>query len=76
VVGFSRQLFWGIPLTTKVKRGKYYFGFVINGKREVSVAILSQLRAYDSARISGVARMGRIDSEVLLEIKNKLREFL
>ncbi|TAH33713.1 type II toxin-antitoxin system PemK/MazF family toxin [Candidatus Saccharibacteria bacterium] len=75
VRGFSRQLFWGIPLTSQKKEGKYYYTFRhLSG--EESTAILSQLRAFDPARISGSSRFGRVSKETLQDIKNRLREIL
>ena len=76
ITGFSRQLFWGVPLTTRYKKGRYYQEIIINGKKKPNFAILSQLRAFDSARISGMRRLGRINCEALLLIKNKLKSFL
>jgi len=76
ITGFSRQLFWGVPLTTRYKKGRYYQEIIINGKKKTNFAILSQLRAFDSARISGMRRLGRINYEALLSIKNKLKSFL
>ena len=76
ITGFSRQLFWGVPLTTRYKKGRYYQEIIINSKKKPNFAILSQLRAFDSARISGMRRLGRINYEALLSIKNKLKSFL
>ena len=72
--GFSRELFWGIPLTSQPKRGKYYYGFTMNGR--VSTAILSQMRAFDAKRIVDASRMGRVDNGVMDEIKNRLKVIL
>jgi mRNA-degrading endonuclease toxin of MazEF toxin-antitoxin module len=74
VKGFSRELFWGIPLTSQEKDGQYYFSFKLNGTK--STAILSQLRAFDAARISGMKGMGRIDKTVLAQLKNRLKSLL
>ena len=71
--GFSREIFWGIPLTSQRKKGEFYFEFEMDGRK--SVAILSQLRVFDTARVSG-KRLGRINGAVLLEIKNKLKGLL
>ncbi len=43
---FNKHLFWGIPLTTKEKKGKYYFSFLLSDRR--NTAILSQMRLFDS----------------------------
>jgi len=76
VAGFSRQLFWGVPLTSQHKKGGFYFELNIKNRKRTNIAILSQLRAFDSARISGSERFGRIDKNILKLIKNRLRSFL
>lgn len=50
IKGFSRNVFLCIPLTTKIKQGKYYFNITLgdNIPRQV---ILSQLRLLDSKRL-------------------------
>ena len=75
VKGFSAELFWGVPLTSKDKSGKHYYKFKLGGKD--SVAILSQLRAFDTARISGSSkRIGGISKTDLGEIRQLLKNFL
>ena len=74
VKGFSKELFWGIPLTSRRKTGTYYFSFSFQNDK-TSTAILSQLRAFDTSRISGPS-IGRIKNEDLIEIKNRLKHLL
>jgi mRNA interferase MazF len=71
VRGFSKELFWGVPLTSKERTGHYYYQFKLNGK--ISTAIISQLRTYDTSRISGANRLGKINEEELLNIKRLLK---
>ena len=47
---FNQHLFWGIPLTTTQRTGKYYLNFMYTNKR-LSTAILSQLKAFDGKRL-------------------------
>lgn len=47
---FNQHLFWGIPLTTVERHGKYYKYFPYSSERN-STALLSQLKAYDSKRL-------------------------
>jgi mRNA interferase MazF len=47
---FNRRLFWGIPMTTTVRSGKYYVHFSYK-PLIISAAILSQLRAFDAKRL-------------------------
>lgn len=52
IKGFSKNLFWGIPLTTKNKNGKFYKKCYAINNVECNI-ILSQLRAFDASRIWG-----------------------
>jgi len=47
---FNRFILWAVPLTSKVKTGKYYYQFEYKGNR--FSAILSQLRVISSKRLS------------------------
>jgi mRNA-degrading endonuclease toxin of MazEF toxin-antitoxin module len=70
---FNRDFFIGIPLTSKPKDSRYYYNFSLNGK--VSTAILSQIRAFDAARISG-SRMGKVSDKTLETARDKIKELL
>jgi len=71
VRGFSRELFFGVPLTSRSKSGKFYYKFLLEGN--YSTAILSQLRAFDTARISNDGqRIGRISRRDLAVIRKRL----
>ncbi len=57
---FNNETFWAIPLTTKVKTGKYYF--LIDLKDGLKrVAVLSQLRLIDAKRL--YQKMGVLDEK-------------
>jgi len=74
---FGHGLFWGVPLSTTKKRGKYYYEFEFNGR--VSVALLSQLRAFDSARLNNgraSARIGMVSQKVFGDIKQKIHQLM
>ncbi len=47
---FSNEVFWGIPLTTKIKTGKYYVPIDI-GDGRLRTATTSQLKLIDGKRI-------------------------
>jgi mRNA interferase MazF len=47
---FNRQLFWGVPLTSTERHGRYYFYFHYEADK-TNTALLSQLRALDSRRL-------------------------
>jgi mRNA interferase MazF len=73
IAKYNKELFLGVPLTSKSKDGRYYYQFDLRGK--TSSAILSQVRAIDSARISG-RRIGIISHKDLRLLKNKLKELI
>jgi mRNA interferase MazF len=73
IVKYNKELFLGVPLTSKPKEGRYYYQFDLRGK--ISSAILSQVRAVDSSRISG-KRIGIISHKDLRLLKNKLKELI
>ena len=66
--GFSKELFFGVPLSTTDNRGKYYHDFMLNGK--VSVALLSQMRAFDTLRL--ISKYGFINIQDFNNIKKKI----
>jgi mRNA interferase MazF len=72
VKGFSKRLFWGLPLTSVEKEGKYYHKFVMNGRN--STAILSQMRAFDTKRL--INKLGVVNQKDFAELKLKLIDFL
>ncbi len=69
----SKISFIGIPLTTKQKNGNYYFSFEYKEGIQ-SVAILNQIRFYDSARL--VYKSGYIKKDIFDLLKTKLSNFL
>lgn len=75
VSGFSKEVFWGLSLTSQNKQGRYYRSFTLNNGI-ASTAILSQLRAYDSKRIVNTKKLGRVSQATLLDIKNRLKALL
>lgn len=72
VRGFSKYQFWGVPLSTTKKTGKYYHPFMVNGV--VSTALLSQLRVFDTRRL--ISKYGMLNAKDFGVIKTKLKEFL
>lgn len=70
--GFSETIFWIIPLSTTSRRGKYDIEVELNG--QISVAVLSQLRAIDIRRLGN--KMGMISQGDMAIIRNKVRSFI
>lgn len=46
---FNKEVFWGLPITTQEKGGRYYYTYAHGGKR-FSI-ILSQMRLLDGKRL-------------------------
>lgn len=46
---FNQSLFYGVPLSTTKKRGRYYHELTVNG--ESRTALLSHMRDYDVKRL-------------------------
>jgi len=70
----SKDLFFGIPLSTVLKDGNYYhiFSYTINkGKEKKVCAMLLQLRVFDKKRLMG--RIGMISKEEYKKIIEKIQ---
>lgn len=70
---FSKEIFWGIPLTKKERDTKYYFTFSFP-ERGKNTAILSQIRLIDARRLS--YHIGEISEIDFKDLKEKLKKLL
>lgn len=66
---FNKEVFLGLPLTTKPKIGKYYLTLDLNDEINRKV-ILSQLRLFDSKRLQ--EKIITIDLSQFLAIKKAI----
>ncbi len=66
---FNKEVFWGIPLTTKMKDGKYYFRIKLSDNLNRAL-IISQIRLFDSKRLQ--EKMDTIDTDQFHRIKKTL----
>lgn len=70
---FNNEIFWAIPLTSVIKKSKYYFAITLeDGKK--SSAILSQIRLIDAKRLS--YKIDNVDSVEFEELKKKLKDLI
>ena len=69
---FSAQVFWGIPLTTKNKKGNFYFEFEFLEKKQN--AILSQLRLFDAKRLE--EKLGVISKKDFFNLEKAIQKLL
>lgn len=49
---FNNEVFWALPISTKMKSGKFYEQIFLDDKIN-RIAILSQLRMIDAKRLTG-----------------------
>ncbi len=73
VKDFNRAVFWGIPLTTQRKEGKYYFDIDLKDGI-VRQVVLSQLHLMYAKRLHG--KVGMLDKDVFIKIKQAIAAFL
>ena len=69
---FSRNMFFGVPLSTKIKDGNFFFEFELLGAK--SNALLVQCRLLDSKRLEN--KIGMIKKDDFEKLKIKLKELL
>ncbi|MBU3669079.1 MAG: type II toxin-antitoxin system PemK/MazF family toxin, partial [Candidatus Taylorbacteria bacterium] len=68
---FNKQMFWGLPLTTKGSAGP----FLHKVSNELdSLVILSQIKTVSTKRL--LRKMGSISEQDFIEIRTKIRNFL
>ena len=65
---FTRELLWGIPLTTKERQGKHYHQYKYQNK--VYTAILSQLRGLSTRRL--IRKVGKVPETDFNKMKKRL----
>ena len=68
VTKFLRSMFFGIPLSTKIKQGSYFHEFTFLDKQ--SSALIVQGRLFDTKRLEIICK------EDFANIKDKLRNLL
>lgn len=74
--GFNESIFFGIPLSTKIKEGKFYYEFQFNKKGKIvsNIALLSQMRLFSTKRL--LNKIGVINTDDFKKMKNKLKKLL
>lgn len=65
---FNSHIFFGVPLTSKVRSGRYYFSFQL--RQQTRTALLSQLRLFDAKRIIRI--IGTLSWSDFHELKRRL----
>ncbi len=62
---FNKQVFWGIPLSTKLKDTPHYHRIILHNKEQS--AMITQLRTYDSRRITH--KMGQLSTAQFIGVQ-------
>lgn len=69
---FNKDIFLAVPLSTRLKKGKYYFPILSGNKK--AVAILSQVRLIDKKRLQN--KVGVVLEKEFLKIKKAISEII
>ena len=69
---YGKNIFFGIPLSTQLKEGSFFFDFELDGQK--SSALLVQARIYDAKRLEN--KIGKIFVDDFKRLKTKLGELL
>ena len=69
---YTKDMFLGVPLSTTIRDGSFFFQFELDGK--TSTALLVQHRLFSSKRF--MKKIGKIESEDFKRLKKKLIELI
>lgn len=69
---YNNNLFFGVPLSTTIREGSFFFSFDFNN--EISSALLVQGRVYDAKRLEN--KIGMISKNDFETLKSKLKGLL
>ncbi len=65
---FSKDFFWGVPFTSKVKEGKFYLQCMLQGK--IRTVLLSQARPYSSKRL--LRKFEKLSDSICMKVRSKI----
>ena len=69
---FTKNMFFGIPLSSQIKQGSFFYDFELDGEK--SNALLVQARIYDTKRLE--KKIGMISKEDFQNLKKKFGELI
>lgn len=69
---FSRNMFFGIPLSTQLKQGDFFFEFELSGEK--ANALIVQGRLFDAKRLEN--KIGMMHKDDFVNLKVRLKELL
>lgn len=65
---FSRDLFLGVPMSTKIKDNRYYIGVTVGGS--VVSTLISQIRVFSAKRMQD--KLAELDSNDFKKVKSEV----
>jgi mRNA interferase MazF len=76
IKGFNKNMFFGIPLSSKIKEGKFYYKFQFQKKDELveNIALLSQMRLFSTKRL--LNKIGVISKKDFEILKNEFKSLI
>ncbi|MFH0912143.1 MAG: type II toxin-antitoxin system PemK/MazF family toxin [Patescibacteria group bacterium] len=69
IKGFSKEVFWGLPITTSPKSGPYYLNLDL-GDETARKAVISQIRLMDAKRLIG--KIATLNKDDFVNIKKAI----
>lgn len=69
----NKQLFFGVPLSTSIKHGNYFYQFSFLPNK-ISTALLVQAKVYDMKRVD--TKIGMIHKDDFEKLKSGLKELM
>ncbi len=70
---FNKNMFFGIPLSTQIKDGKFYYYFEFKKVKVISknIALLSQMKLYSASRL--LNKIGVMNKNDFNKMKDKFK---
>lgn len=69
---FNKHMFYGVPLTTKIKKNPYYHEIFFQEKQQC--VMVSQMRLWESKRLT--TRLGQVTKKQFNEIRHSIRKLI
>jgi len=76
IKGFNENMFFGVPLSTKIKDGKFYYSFEFKKENTVikNNALLSQMKLFSTKRL--LNKIGTINQDDFKKLKLKFKKLI
>jgi mRNA interferase MazF len=73
---FNKNMFFGIPLSTQIKEGDFYYYLEFKNKVGISknIALLSQMKLYSTNRL--LNKIGVMDKDDFQKMKDKFKKLI